>query len=400
MSDNLAKYATTELNSRGREHQVQLAKDRNPFQRDYTRILHSRTWRLTQGKTQVFPAEMGGISDTYRTRMSHSLEVEQISRSIARQLGLNQDLCASLSIGHDIGHAPFGHSGQDILNEAFSDIGGFEHNHQALRLVDLIESPYPDHLGLNLMFETREGLLKHCSRERALSLGPVAARHLDGTHPVLEVQVVDLSDSIAYLHGDLEDAIDKGIVTPSFLMNEMPGFKMFWEQAVSSFPDLQFPSDTDVKDPVKSRSARAALSEVWRRMLSDAIESAVSQSRYNLETHKIDNLFDVRLFGKPLISLSNEKAELHRNLRKFSRKYIYEHEIVEARRIEDRAALKALCSAAIENPLSFGLNKKALDDKRVILDWIASLTDRSVTDWYKLNSDINHSLKNKKTISP
>jgi len=375
----LAPYAVSELNSRGRVHSVQLAKDRNSFQRDYTRIVHSRSFRKLQGKTQVFPAEQGQIEDSYRTRLSHSIEVEQISRSIARALLLNNDLAAAIAVGHDIGHAPFGHTGQDVLNELFKDSGGFEHNHHALRLVDLIESPYPNHPGLNLMFETREGLLKHCTRERAQKLGLVADRHITGTSPPLEVQVVDLSDQIAYLYGDFEDAVDKNLFSPDFIMEEMPGFKHFWNATIKDMPDLKFPSHQDLLHPEKSVQARSTMGEIWRRMLSDAVDNLIIQSRSNIELERVESLGDVRL-SRPLIAFSEEKRALHRDLRNFSRKWIYDNDKIMAHREIEKTALRAMYHSIKDDPESAGLPKNASSD--LLRDWMASRTDRTVISWY------------------
>jgi dGTPase len=274
-----SSYAVSEQNSRGRQYPVAPTRDRSAFQRDYTRLVHSHSFRRLQGKTQVFPAEWfqpspidllhkdycsvpGYLqalrmspSDTHRTRMSHSIEVEQISRSLARALNLNSDLAGTLAVGHDIGHPPFGHTGQDALNSLFADVGGFEHNHHALLLVDKIESPYQEHPGLNLMFETREGLLKHCSLERAKLLGPVAGRHFTGESPPLEVQAVDAADQIAYLFGDLEDAVDRFVLSPDQL-SEQYWFRDAWAKAQ---PGIPIPTVEDLIDPNFSQTARSRL---------------------------------------------------------------------------------------------------------------------------------------------
>lgn len=383
MSKNmdLAPYAVTEYNSRGRQHLVALAKDRNAFQRDYTRILHSRAFRKLQGKTQVFPAEMGDMYDTYRTRMSHSVEVEQIARSIARALKVNQDLCGALAIGHDIGHAPFGHLGQDILNDLFSDIGGFEHNHQALRIVTQLESPYPNQEGLNLMFETKEGLLKHCTRERALSLGAVAERHLTGTSPPLEVQIVDAADQIAYLHGDLEDAFDKGLFDGLDLMHDIPGFKCCWDEFAHDNPEYKFPTVSLLRSEVPSDKirAKALINEVWRRMLSSSVDSLIIQSRSNIELEQVETLSDVR-GTSPLIRLPPDRAQLNRELRAFSRTHIYNNERVVHYLKGAEEAFRGLYHAAVACPQDVGL---AVDTTREQLrDWMAGLTDRAVVSWY------------------
>lgn len=312
---NISSFAVTEYNSRGRQYPILLAKDRSAFQRDYTRILHSKSFRRLQGKTQVFLAECGDMMDTYRTRMSHSIEVEQIARSIARSLNVNEDLCGALAIGHDIGHSPFGHLGQDVLNKLFQDIGGFEHNYQALRIVDLLEKPYPDYNGLNLMFETREGLLKHCSQSRAKKLGSVAERHLQNQSPPIEVQIVDEADQIAYLHGDLEDALDKNLLDVNTI-HTIPGFQVAYENILKDKPDFKL-----------NKKDKSTINEIWRKMMSLSIDNLIIQSRSNIELFQIETLSDVRLHS-PIITHSPEQNQLLADLRNFSIENIYNHESV------------------------------------------------------------------------
>lgn len=386
---NLASFAVSEYNSRGRQYPVSLSKDRNAFQRDYTRILHSRSFRKLHGKTQVFPAEMGEMADTYRTRMSHSFEVEQLARSTSRALNVNQDFCGALAIGHDIGHAPFGHLGQDILNELFIDVGGFEHNHQALLIIDELESPYPEHKGLNLMFETREGLLKHCNKERAKLLGSVAERHLTGKSPPLEVQIVDSCDKIAYLHGDLEDAFDKGLFRDIDLMNDIPGFNEAWEMVLKEKPFLSFPKkDALVNEDVFVRSqCNAIIGEVWRKMLSNSIENLIVTSKSNLESNNIQTISEVRN-SLPLIQFSKEFYELNKSIRSFSRENIYSHHRVLNYLGNAQKAFYALYEDASKNPQEFNLPSNL--SKEDFKNWMSSLTDRSVLSWYsnKYNCDI------------
>lgn len=379
-NNDLAYYAVSEYNSRGRQHPVVLAKDRNAFQRDYTRLVHSRSFRKLHGKTQVFPAEMGEMHDTYRTRMSHSIEVEQLSRSTARALKVNEDLCGALAIGHDIGHAPFGHLGQDILNDLFKDIGGFEHNYQALKIVDQLESPYADYKGLNLMFETREGLLKHCNRDRAMALGAVAERHLNGSSPPLEVQIVDAADQIAYLHGDLEDAFDKGLFD-NIDLNEIPGFSDAWEEILKESPHLSFPSKQSLvsNDPHVRQLTSAIVGEVWRKMLSNSVNNLIIHSRSNIELCGIETLSDVRL-SSPLITLPPSYAELNRAIRAFSRKNIYNHPRVTHYLKTAEEAFRMLYEKAMEHPESFNLASKC--SREEMRDWMAGLTDRAVLSWY------------------
>lgn len=379
-NNDLAYYAVSEYNSRGRQHPVILAKDRNAFQRDYTRLVHSRSFRKLHGKTQVFPAEMGEMHDTYRTRMSHSIEVEQVARSIARALKVNEDLCGALAVGHDIGHAPFGHLGQDVLNDLFKDIGGFEHNYQALKIVDQLESPYPDYKGLNLMFETREGLLKHCNRDRATALGAVAERHLNGSSPPLEVQIVDAADQIAYLHGDLEDAFDKGLFD-NIDLNEIPGFSDAWEEILKESPHLSFPSKQSLvsNDHHTRQSTSAIVGEVWRKMLSNSVNNLIIHSRSNIELCGIETLSDVRL-SSPLITLPPPCAELNRAIRAFSRKNIYNHPRVTHYLKTAEEAFRMLYEKAMEHPESFNLVSQC--SREEMRDWMAGLTDRAVLSWY------------------
>lgn len=382
-SDILAPYAVSALNSRGRQHAVEPSHDRNPFQRDYTRILHSRAFRRLQGKTQVFPADAG---DMFRTRMSHSLEVEQLSRSIARQLHLNEDLCAALAIGHDIGHPPFGHMGQDVLNDLMKDHGGFEHNHQALRLVDELEGCYPEHLGLNLLFETREGLLKHCSPSRARSLGAVAARHLDRTSPPLEAQVVDHADAIAYLHADLEDAVIRGLLSAREV-REAPGFMAAWERTSTKtrYRDLVLPEDEALLDssrPEAQRLARATLQTVIREMMSTAMNDLIVHSRAALVEAQPASLDAVRQ-SRPLIAFSPAMAPSIQALRKFSRDRIYGHPQVSQTRQAQAQALREIFGAFVQDPdqmsgrrwVAEGQTRTRASLYRAIADHIAGMTD-------------------------
>ena len=210
----LAPYACDPAQSRGRRHPVTPAPTRDDFQRDRDRIVHSTAFRRLVYKTQVFLNHEG---DLFRTRLTHSLEVAQLARSIARSLRLNEDLTEAIALAHDLGHTPFGHAGQDALNDCMAAHGGFEHNLQSLRVVDWLEHRYPDHDGLNLSFETREGILKHCSAANARLLeaaepGGVARRFLDGTQPSLEAQLANLADEIAYNAHDIDDGVRSGLL--------------------------------------------------------------------------------------------------------------------------------------------------------------------------------------------
>lgn len=389
LSRPLAPYAVTELNTRGRQYSAEASHDRSPLQRDYTRILHSRAFRRLQGKTQVFSAAEG---DLFRTRMSHSMEVEQLARTIAQQLRLNEDLCATLAIGHDIGHPPFGHTGQDQLDELMKGHGGFEHNHQALRLVDEIECAYTEHPGLNLLFETREGLL-HCTPERARALGPVAAVHLNKTSFPLEVQVVDWADAIAYLHADLEDAHVRGILRAEDL-REAPGFMKAWDQVKSKprYASLTLPSNADFEAPTSAkdqRLARATVQTVLRQMMSTAVDNLVQNSRAQILQANPQSLDDVRALP-PLVGFTADHFAMHRALKKFSRERIYEHPDVASVRAEQVKVLRQLFNAYVTDPTQMSgrgpewadlpeVNAvgqvKRVDIYRAVADHLAGMTD-------------------------
>jgi dGTPase len=373
----LTSYAVNEDNSRGRQHRITLAHDRNAFQRDYTRVLHSSAFRRLSGKTQVFSAILG---DQFRTRMTHSLEVEQVARSIARRLNLNDDLAGVLAISHDIGHAPFGHTGQDVLNDLMKDHGGFEHNAQALRLVDELESPYRHHRGLNLMFETREGLLKHCTPTRAQALGPIAARHLDGRSSTLEAQVVDWADAIAYTHADLEDAFKMGVLSLDELV-QAPGYKETFERIQQRDGHTQPPTPADLKaGGERGRQAKALIQEVLREMMSEAIDDLVVSTRAALEGSRIRTLDDVRK-SKPLVQFSPAMRAQHTALKRFSRTTIYSHPRIEEMRQQHSIVLRDLFAIYERQPQVLGGNSSEETNLyRRIADHISGMTDRFAID--------------------
>ncbi|GAC1635245.1 MAG: hypothetical protein NVS9B10_31270 [Nevskia sp.] len=214
----LAPYAAREENSRGRRHREEAPATRSEYQRDRDRIVHSAAFRRLEYKTQVFVNHEG---DLFRNRLTHSLEVAQITRSLARTLALNEDLSEAIALAHDLGHTPFGHAGQDALNDCMRDHGGFEHNAQSLRVVDELEDKYADFVGLNLTFETREGILKHCSERRARELGDVGERFLARQQPGLEAQLTNVADQIAYNNHDVDDGLRAGLFEIADLM-ELP----------------------------------------------------------------------------------------------------------------------------------------------------------------------------------
>lgn len=372
---SLAPYAVSEENSRGRRFSATISRDRNAFERDYSRILHSDAYRRLQGKTQVFSANTG---DRFRTRASHSAEVEQVSRAVCRQLRLNETLAATLALGHDIGHAPFGHLGQDVLQELMADHGGFEHNHQALRLVDLLESPYFEHRGLNLMFETREGLLKHCTAERARQLGDVGQRHLDGSSPPLEVQAVDWSDAIAYCHADLEDAFVMKLLTVDDLL-ATPGYQEAWKRFSAPYPGLAHPTQCDFqsRDADALRKGKAIVRSVIRDMMTTAIDDLVMATRKRLELAQPQSLDEVRRHS-PLVGFSDAGLAQHRALKAFSRENIYSHPFITSVRKQERVVLQDLFQAYVQAPDEMSGRGPEPGDSvhRAVADHISGMTDR------------------------
>jgi len=220
MTQTLAPFAAFDEHSRGRRHPEPAPRFRSEFQRDRDRIIHSNAFRRLVYKTQVFVNHEG---DLYRTRITHSLEVAQIGRTVARALGINETLTEAVCLAHDLGHTPFGHAGQDALNECMREFGGFEHNLQSLRVVDELEERYAEFSGLNLTFECREGILKHCSAQNARQLGDVGKRFLDRTQPGLEAQLSNLADAIAYNNHDVDDGVRAGLIT----VDELRGVRVF-----------------------------------------------------------------------------------------------------------------------------------------------------------------------------
>ena len=258
-----APYASDPARSRGRRHPEAPAPTRSEFQRDRDRIVHSTAFRRLVYKTQVFLNHEG---DLFRTRLTHSLEVAQLGRSIGRSLGLDEDLIETVALAHDLGHTPFGHAGQDVLNDCMKAHGGFEHNLQSLRVVDKLEQRYPAFDGLNLSFESREGILKHCSRRDAERIeqrepGGVAARFLHGGQPSLEAQLCNLADEVAYNAHDVDDGVRSGLVTLEQL-EEVALTHRYLRETLSAYPDL---------------TGKRLLAETIRRMLSQQVYDVIDQ---------------------------------------------------------------------------------------------------------------------------
>ncbi len=368
MSSGLAPYAVTPENSRGRVHSEPPPKHRSEFQRDRDRVIHSGAFRRLEYKTQVFVNHEG---DLYRTRLTHSLEVAQIARTVARAMGLNEDLTEAISLAHDLGHTPFGHAGQDALNHCMRDFGGFEHNLQSLRVVDELEHRYAAFPGLNLTFETREGILKHCSLANARKLAELGQRFIDRQQPSLEAQLANLADEIAYNNHDVDDGLRSGLIE----LSELAQVPLFADQLAI------------VRRNHVGIDARMQTHEVVRGMIGALVNDLISTSQARvtqLEPHSID---DIRSHRSPLIGFSEPLAEAQRALKQFLREQLYRHPKV--KRMTERAeeivtTLFARFSADFDRmPAEHAERARAAHDEhgeagsaRAVADYIAGMTDR------------------------
>lgn len=341
---------------------------RNNYQRDRDRIVHSSAFRRLEYKTQVFVNHEG---DMFRTRLTHSIEVSQIGRTIARALCLNEDLTEAVCLAHDLGHTPFGHAGQDILNTCMQNYGGFEHNLQSLRVVDVLEQRYAGFPGLNLMFDTREGIIKHCSRTHAKQLAELGQRFLDGTQPGLEAQVANIADEIAYNNHDVDDGLRSGLIT----IGQLEECELFarQKQIVSKlWPELD---------------NRRTVHEIIRRMISSLVCDLVDQSQAKLDELQPSDIAAIRSMKKPVIGLGEETLAMHLELKRFLRKNLYQHERVKANTDRARAVIRDLFDAYMQDttllPADFRVkSEQAAADNgktgiaRVVADYIAGMTDR------------------------
>ena len=355
----LAPYAVTEAASRGRVHDEPAPVARGQFQRDRDRIVHSTAFRRLEYKTQVFVNHEG---DLFRTRLTHSIEVAQLTRGIARELGLNEDLAESIALAHDLGHTPFGHAGQDALNACMKDFGGFEHNLQSLRTVDLLEDRYAGFDGLNLMFETREGILKHCSRVNAERLGELGQRFLDGTQPSLEAQLANLADEIAYNNHDVDDGLRSGLITLEQL-DEVPIFAVQRREAEARWPGL---------------SGRKLINETVRRMIHLMVIDLIEQTRANIAAEGVETLADVHAAPR-LVAYSDALLPRLRELKVFLRDKLYRHYQVLRMTNKARRIVGDLFTAFTDDPHILPPQYQAMareDKPRAIADYIAGMTDR------------------------
>jgi dGTPase len=357
--DKLAEFAVTEKNSRGRRLAEPAPQGRGEFQRDRDRIIHSGAFRRLEYKTQVFVNHEG---DLFRTRLTHSIEVSQIARSIARRLRLNEDLAEAISLAHDLGHTPFGHAGQDALNACMKSFGGFEHNLQSLRVVDVLEERYARFDGLNLCFETREGILKHCSAENAAALGDVGERFLRNQRPSLEAQIANVADEIAYNNHDVDDGLRSGLITLDQL-SEVPLVAVHLQQIRGQYPVL---------------SERRIVHETIRHMINTLVGDVIRSSEDNIRKHRITSLAEVRA-APPTLAFSEEMFEQQRVLKNFLRTHLYRHYKVMRMSSKAQRIISELFAVFMEDsrllPPQFQAHADA-DRARAVADYIAGMTDR------------------------
>jgi dGTPase len=362
----LTPYAADPSHSLGRQYYESKSKFRNDFQRDRDRIIHSSAFRRLEYKTQVFVNHEG---DMFRTRLTHSLEVSQISRGIARTLNCHEDLAEAIALAHDLGHTPFGHAGQDSLNACMKDFGGFEHNLQSLRVVDLLEQRYADFDGLNLTFETREGILKHCSIKNASNLGIIGERFIKKQQPSLEAQLVNYADEIAYNNHDIDDGYRSGLLKFKGLM-DISLFKESAELVKKDYPNI---------DNVRW------LHETIRRMMYNLIFDICEASAINLVKFKPQTIDEIRTLPN-LINLSKEMAKKQLELKQFLRSFLYEHERVVEMTDNAKKIVKDLFLYFMNDPSlmpeSYRI-KSAQNLARAVADYLAGMTDRYAIKTHK-----------------
>jgi len=362
----LAPYAAYPERSQGRQHREEPPAGRNEFQRDRDRIIHSTAFRRLEYKTQVFVNHEG---DLFRTRLTHSLEVAQIGRGIARNLGLHEDLVEAIALAHDLGHTPFGHAGQDALNACMKESGGFEHNLQSLRVVDFLEQRYAEFDGLNLTFEVREGILKHCSLQNARQLGQIGERFLRKQQPSLEAQVANLADEIAYNNHDVDDGLRSGLITLQQL-SEVPIFARHLLEVQQRYPQLE---------------GRRLVHETVRRMINSLVQDLCQQSSKNISEANPGNVEDVRK-AAALIAFSPEMQQQQLELKQFLRNQLYRHYRVNRMSSKAQRIIRELFTAFHDDPAlmpeEFQVRAKE-EHARAVADYIAGMTDRYAIREYR-----------------
>ncbi len=364
---DLAGYAAQSETSLGRRYPEVYKDDRPAYERDRDRIIHCAAFRRLEYKTQVFVNHEG---DYYRTRLTHSLEVAQIGRGIARRLKLNEDLVETLALAHDLGHTPFGHTGEDVLNRLMSPYGGFEHNRQSLRVVENLEERYPDFNGLNLSWEAREGIIKHSS-DYDLPDGSGYEEYRPDLRPTLEAQIIDLADEIAYNNHDIDDGLKARYLKPEDLM-KVDLWADIYARVKEKYPSL--PEDRQIMQTIS-------------HLIGHLIMDLVDQTRKNISEAGITTQEAVRAHSGNLVMFSSEAAARNRELKRFLYKNLYRHYKVERMRIKAERFLTMLFENYLQNPTllpsSYQEKYERYGRERVVCDYIAGMTDRYALDEYK-----------------
>ena len=356
---HLAPFAARAAATRGRCHDEPAAVTRSDFQRDRDRIVHSTAFRRLEYKTQVFVNHEG---DLFRTRLTHSLEVAQIGRALARVLGVNEDLVEAIALAHDLGHTPFGHAGQEALNDCMRPFGGFEHNLQSLRVVDELEERYAAFDGLNLCFETREGILKHCSPDNARRLDELGERFLQRRQPSLEAQITNLADEIAYNNHDIDDGLRSGLLSLAQL-DEVPLFARHAQAVRIGHAGI---------------GERRMIHETVRRMINSLVVDLLAESRRRVAAAAPTSIDDVRA-APPLIAFSEPVRAEAEALKRFLRDHLYRHYQVMRMTEKARRIVRDLFQAFLDEPrlLPTDHRQRAERDRpRAIADYVAGMTDR------------------------
>jgi dGTPase len=384
MSSTLATYAACDERSRGRRYPEPAPRFRGEFQRDRDRIIHSTAFRRLVYKTQVFVNHEG---DLYRTRLTHSIEVAQIARTIARALNLNETLTEAICLAHDLGHTPFGHAGQDALNACMREYGGFEHNLQSLRVVDELEDRYAAFPGLNLTFETREGILKHCSLNNARQLGELGERFIHRRQPSLEAQIANLADEIAYNNHDLDDGVRAGLITIAEL-REVPLFERQYVAVTTAHPHL---------------NDRRLVHEIVRRMIDYVVTDLIETTSRAIADADPADVDAVRHQSSPLVGFSEAVRDEHLALKRFLRERVYRHYRVLRMTNKAHTVIRSLFETFMERPeLLPPEHQKSVQQMqqqsgeagraRAVADYIAGMTDRyAITEHERLHDPAKRS---------
>jgi len=378
----LAAYACRTMDSRGRVFDEPVSPHRNPYQRDRDRIIHSTAFRRLEYKTQVFVNHEG---DHYRTRLTHSIEVAQIARSICRSMSLHEDLAEAVALAHDLGHTPFGHSGQDALDAVMEPYGGFEHNRQSLRIVEKIEHKYAAFPGLNLSYETREGIVKHHSAHDVPKNHDLSHYKLH-EQATLEAQICNLADEIAYNNHDIDDGCRAGMLTVDGL-NKLELFERHFSDVQVLFPDV---------------SERLKVNETVRRMINFLIVDVVEETGRRIGGANVQSLDDVRSATAPLVGFSRPVRHMNAEMKSYLYKHMYKHYRVARMASKAERVVSEIFHAYMHNPamlpesqqleLQHVLSKYALCQERqarIIADYIAGMTDRYALEEYERLFDVS-----------